>query len=226
MGTTPPTFRVWVSRSQGAAREAHCREWGAAPKTRSHHTRPPRPGQRAAHPRCLVPLWLPWLSRTRLASHSPPSRVRLCCLGFPHQIGTAATVGSRHSGPSQSVMKRCPGLGCAVEENSGQGEPGQVGSRGVRARACVSKPQKKMHVLGHRGGRRTEGAGCNVENAHREGAQNRRFAKCQGQTRRGGGKRLAEDQEQREEPTSPSKGRSVNAPPEQELIGDQTWYKR
>lgn len=96
---------------------------------------------------------------------------------------------------------------CGEEGTGGQGEPEQVGSRRVRARACASEAQRKLRVLGHRGGGRTEGAGCNVENAHREGAQNRRFAKCQGQTGRGGGRRLAEDQEQREEPTSPSKGR-------------------
>lgn len=61
----------------------------------------------------------------------------------------------------------------------------------MRERACASEPPhppRKMHVLGHRAARRTEGAGCNVENAHREGAQNRRFAKCQGQTGRGGRK--------------------------------------
>lgn len=160
-------------------------------------------GQRVAHtlsrssPASLAP--------TDSAGLSPPTQVRLSCLGFPRQLGTAATAASRtRAGRDEGI----PGSGMRGEAGtSGQGEPGQVGSRGVRARACVREPQIKMHVLGHRGGGRTKGAGCKVENAHREGAQNRRFAKCQGQTGRGGGRRLAEDQEQREEPTSPSKGR-------------------
>lgn len=51
-----------------------------------------------------------------------------------------------------------PGSGMRGEAGAScQGEPGQVGSRGVRARACVSEPQIKMHVLGHRGGGRTGG---------------------------------------------------------------------
>ncbi|CAH6789251.1 unknown_gene_6220 [Phodopus roborovskii] len=88
-----------------------------------------------------------------------------------------------------------------------KGYQGQ-GCVGRRGRATgASQGRWGMHVLGHRGVGRTEGAGCKVENAHREGAQNRRFAKCQGQTGRGGGRRLAEDQEQKEETTSPSKGR-------------------
>lgn len=193
-----------MSGSQGAPRQAHCRGWGASPKIRSFGTSPPRPGQRAAHTHCLAPLgfpgshglgwpltthsgspFLPWLPTP--AQHRRHSRVL-----------TLRTPAGRDEGMPGSGMHR-------EEEKSGQGEPGQVGSRRVRARACESEPPRKM--LGHRAGRRTEGAGCNVENAHREGAQNRRFAKCQGQTGRGGGRRLAEDQEQREEPTSPSKGR-------------------
>lgn len=128
--------------------------------------------------------WLPTPARHHRHSRVPPLQT---CAG-------------RDEGMPGSEMRREAGT-------SGQGEPGQVESRGVRAGASVSEPQIKMHVLGHRSEGRTEGAGCKVKNAHREGAQNRRFAKCQGQTGRGGGRRLAEDQEQREETTSPSKGR-------------------
>nr|BAE23634.1 unnamed protein product [Mus musculus] len=103
-------------------------------------------------------------------------------------------------------MKGCQGQGCTRRRREAKASRGRWGVAGCGRGRVRASPPRKMHVLGHPAGRRTEGAGCNVENAHREGAQNRRFAKCQGQTGRGGGRRLAEDQEQREEPTSPSKG--------------------
>lgn len=67
---------------------------------------------------------------------SPPTRVRLSYLGFPHQLGTAATAASRHSRPAQAGLKGCLGQRCA-------------GRRGRAARAS----QGRWGVAGYGRGR-------------------------------------------------------------------------
>lgn len=133
--------------------------------------------------------FLPWLLAP--ARQPPPQ---------PRPDASNARAG-REEGMPGSGMHR------GGEERLGRagagGEPRGAGE-GVRERAPPAKDACARPPALEEG---PKGQECNVENAHREGAQNRRFAKCQGQTGRGGGRRLAGDQEQREEPTSPSKGR-------------------
>lgn len=216
LGNLSADLRLWVSRSQGAARQAHCRGWRAAPK----ESEPPRefapaPAARSAHslsPASPAP--------TDAAGLSPPSWVRLLCLGFPHQLGTAATAASRHSGPSQAGMKGWQGQGCA-----GRGERAAKASRsrwGVtgcgrgRARArprerCVcSATVVEEGPRGQDATRRTPTARVRKTGD----LQSARARQAEGEE---GGWLKTRNREK--SPLLHQKVGSVNASPEQELIG-------
>lgn len=127
--------------SQGAPKQAHCRGWGAARKTRSLRTSPPRPGQRAAHTQCLTPLGFPGSHGLGwpLTTHSGSPFLPWLPTPAPHRrhsrVPTLRTLAGRDEG--------MPGSGMHPKEKRGQGEPGQVGSRGLRERACASEPPEK-----------------------------------------------------------------------------------